>query len=295
MVAFVAGTTLSAANLNSAFNALTINAQTGTTYTLALSDAGGMVTLSNASTITLTVPANGTVAFPTGSVVSLLVVSAGAVSIVGAGGVTINGASTTVSQYESVTLMKTATNTWSILRGGLPKASVSGYTGTPTIDTVSRAGKTIYTFTSSGSLTFSAAGSAEVFLISGGGAGNGANYWGGAGAIAYGTFTFTAATHTVTVGSGGVTGGTTAARNGTVSSIGTTVVTGRSSFNDTASIGGLSGAGATDADNTLDFSTSITGSAVTYGLAGQASPRANRGDGNQNGAGSAGIVIVVIG
>ena len=40
------------------------NYQTGTTYTLALTDSGGRVSLTNASAITLTVPASGTVAFP---------------------------------------------------------------------------------------------------------------------------------------------------------------------------------------------------------------------------------------
>ena len=45
----------------------TINAQTGTTYTLVLTDAGKIVTLSNASAITLTVPTNASVAFPVGT------------------------------------------------------------------------------------------------------------------------------------------------------------------------------------------------------------------------------------
>lgn len=114
MVAFVAGTTLSAAALNSAFNALSINAQTGTTYTLALTDAGGLVTLTNAAAITLTVPANATVAFPTGSVIAISQQGAGQVTVAGAGGVTVSSSAglKTAAQYAICALIKTGTNTW---------------------------------------------------------------------------------------------------------------------------------------------------------------------------------------
>ena len=37
--------------------------------------------------------------------------------------------------------------------GGTPKAVISSSTGSPTIDTSSRSGKTIYKFTGSGSIT----------------------------------------------------------------------------------------------------------------------------------------------
>ena len=36
--------------------------------------------------------------------------------------------------------------------GGVPKATVSGTTGSPTVDSSTRAGKTIYKFTGSGSV-----------------------------------------------------------------------------------------------------------------------------------------------
>ena len=38
--------------------------------------------------------------------------------------------------------------------GGIGKATVTGTTGSPTVDTSSRSGKTIYKFTGSGSITF---------------------------------------------------------------------------------------------------------------------------------------------
>ena len=73
----------------SASSLLTTNAQTGTTYTLALTDGNNtMVELSNASAITLTVPLNSSVAFPVGSQVNLLQTGAGQVTVAGASGVT---------------------------------------------------------------------------------------------------------------------------------------------------------------------------------------------------------------
>jgi len=54
--------------------------------------------------------------------------------------------------------------------GGVPKATYSATTGSPTIDTASRPGKTIIKFTGSGSIT-TTAGTAEVLVVAGGAAG----------------------------------------------------------------------------------------------------------------------------
>jgi len=91
-----------------------INAQTGTTYTLALTDAGKLVTLSNASAISLTVPLNSSVAFPVGTQVNLSQVGVGRVTVAGAVGVTVNSALglKTRTQYSVLTCIKTATDTW---------------------------------------------------------------------------------------------------------------------------------------------------------------------------------------
>ena len=56
MVAFTAGAVLTAANLNTAFNALTIRTVTGVSDTLVLADNGGAVSYSNASATTSTIP-----------------------------------------------------------------------------------------------------------------------------------------------------------------------------------------------------------------------------------------------
>lgn len=91
------------------------NAQTGTSYTLVLTDAGKMVTCSNASAITLTVPPNADVAFPTNTRIDLLQYGAGQVTVAAGSGVTIysKGSALKLSaQYAGATLWKKATNTW---------------------------------------------------------------------------------------------------------------------------------------------------------------------------------------
>ena len=116
MVAFNAGDALAAAALNEAFNELEINAQTGTTYTLVLSDRGGLVTLANASPITLTVPTNASVAFAVGTQIGLLQTGAGQVTVVGASGVTVNGTPGLKfrAQHSIASLIKIDTNSWVI-------------------------------------------------------------------------------------------------------------------------------------------------------------------------------------
>lgn len=91
------------------------NAQTGTTYTLALTDAGGLVDLNNASSITLTVPPNSSVAFEVGTRINLLQSGAGQVTIAAGSGVTINskGAALKITgQWSAATLIQRSANTW---------------------------------------------------------------------------------------------------------------------------------------------------------------------------------------
>jgi hypothetical protein len=93
------------------------NPQTGTSYTLALSDAGKMVTLSNASAITLTIPTEAAVAFPMDTRIDILQYGVGQVTIGGAG-VTIrsSGARLKLSgQYAAATLWKKGANEWVLI------------------------------------------------------------------------------------------------------------------------------------------------------------------------------------
>ncbi len=70
-------------------SSITENAQSGTTYTLVLTDKGKVVTCTNASAITLTVPPNSSVAFTAGDVVYVCQGGAGAVTISPGAGVTL--------------------------------------------------------------------------------------------------------------------------------------------------------------------------------------------------------------
>jgi len=98
-----------------------INAQTGTTYTFVLSDRDDLVTASNASAQTYTIPLNSSVAFPTGSLINLIQIGAGQVTVVGAGGVTVASTGATAAQpktraqYSSLTCIKAATDTWYVV------------------------------------------------------------------------------------------------------------------------------------------------------------------------------------
>lgn len=97
-----------------------INAQVGTTYTLALTDNTKMVTLNNASAITLIVPLNASVAFPVGASIGLAQLGAGQPTVTATGGVTILSVPGLKlrAQYSGATLFKLATDTW-ILIGDL--------------------------------------------------------------------------------------------------------------------------------------------------------------------------------
>lgn len=95
-----------------------VNAQTGTSYTLVLGDANNAVTMDNASANTLNVPLNSSVAFPVGTVVSIVQLGAGVTTVDGATGVSINGvdggAADLSAQHGAVSLLKVATDTWNL-------------------------------------------------------------------------------------------------------------------------------------------------------------------------------------
>lgn len=91
-------------------------AVTGTSKTLALTDANTVQDCVNASTQTITIPANASVAFPTNTIIQFEQNGAGGVTIQAAGGVTLNGnvaGSASIStQYSSFYIRKEAADTW---------------------------------------------------------------------------------------------------------------------------------------------------------------------------------------
>jgi len=100
-----------------------VNAQTGTTYTLVLGDARKTVTMDNASANTLTIPTNASVAFSTGDRIDVWMKGAGVTTITGDTGVTVNGVSAgsgDLAQYGACSLLKVGTDTW--LAGGITVA-----------------------------------------------------------------------------------------------------------------------------------------------------------------------------
>jgi hypothetical protein len=97
---------------------ITFNAQTGTTYSLVAGDVNKLVTLSNASAITLTVP-NGV--FTTGPQINVQALGAGQVTIQSDGTtvLTSTGATSTApklrAQYSAATIICTSSNNFTVI------------------------------------------------------------------------------------------------------------------------------------------------------------------------------------
>jgi hypothetical protein len=115
------GATIATSTLTSPKVNLGINTQTGTTYTTVLDDNGKLVTLSNASAITLTIPPNSSVAYPVGAQLNLAQLGAGQVTFAGGSGVTIVSTGATASapklraQYSTATAVQTSTDNWLVM------------------------------------------------------------------------------------------------------------------------------------------------------------------------------------
>jgi hypothetical protein len=91
-----------------------INTQTGTTFAPALTDAGRLITLNNASAIAVTIAADATTDFPVGTQLLLMQLGAGQVTVSGAVGVTVisRSGTKTAGQYALISLIKVAANQW---------------------------------------------------------------------------------------------------------------------------------------------------------------------------------------
>jgi hypothetical protein len=92
----------------------TPNTQTGTTYTLALTDDGRPVEMNNAAANVVTIPPN-TVPFPIGAVVEVCQLGAGQTTIVNGAGVVLRAPGNRLkltAQYSTASLRKRAINEW---------------------------------------------------------------------------------------------------------------------------------------------------------------------------------------
>jgi hypothetical protein len=112
---FTTGDVFTAANANIlASSIIAINSQTGTAYTVALTDVGRLLTVTNAASISVTIPANETTAFAVGDQINIMQGTGGS------GVVTISGASVTLNsngaklktngQFAVATILCTASN-----------------------------------------------------------------------------------------------------------------------------------------------------------------------------------------
>jgi hypothetical protein len=110
--------TLTSPTINTPKTTIGFNAQTGTTYSLVLTDQDKLVTLNNAGAITLTVP-NGI--FSAGQQINVQQIGAGQVSIISDGTtvLTSTGATSTApklrAQYSAATILCTSSNNFTVI------------------------------------------------------------------------------------------------------------------------------------------------------------------------------------
>lgn len=114
--AFTSGQVLTANSMSNVATAMVaINAQTGTSYTTVLSDDGKLITLDNASSITLTIPPNSSVAYGIGTQLNFMALGVGVVTITAGSGVTIRSDGSKLklnAQYSVATCLKIASDVW---------------------------------------------------------------------------------------------------------------------------------------------------------------------------------------
>ena len=94
----------------------TVNAQTGTTYTTVIGDANNIITLSNTSGITLTIPPNGSVAYAVGTTLDVIQLNTGQVTVAPGLGVTLNGTPGLKlrTRYSGCSIVQVAANSWTV-------------------------------------------------------------------------------------------------------------------------------------------------------------------------------------
>jgi hypothetical protein len=110
--------TLTAPVINTAKINLSLNAQTGTTYTLVAADSGKLVTSSNAAAVVITIPPS---VFAAGEQINVQSIGAGLTSFAQGAGVTITSTGATATapilraQFSACTIICTASNTFTVI------------------------------------------------------------------------------------------------------------------------------------------------------------------------------------
>lgn len=97
---------------------ISFNAQTGTTYTLVAADSGKLVTTSNASAITVTIPPS---VFAAGEIINVQSIGVGLTSFAAGAGVTITSTGATAAapilraRYSAASIICTASNVFTVI------------------------------------------------------------------------------------------------------------------------------------------------------------------------------------
>lgn len=110
-------------DIDTQFAGLTVNAQTGTTYTAVKADGlNAIVTMDNASANTFRIPTDATYDFPIGTTLLVYMKGAGVTTInaVTSGTTTINSAGAVaaapvLARYKSAACIKVAANSWIVV------------------------------------------------------------------------------------------------------------------------------------------------------------------------------------
>jgi hypothetical protein len=112
-------------SVDASFAGLTVNAQTGTTYTAVKADGlNAIVTMDNASPNTFSIPTDATYNFPVGTTLLIYMKGAGVTTItaVTPGTTTVVSAGATIgspvlARYKSAAAIKLAANSWTVVGG----------------------------------------------------------------------------------------------------------------------------------------------------------------------------------
>jgi len=110
-----------------------VNAQTGTTYTLVADDFAKLITINNASPVTITLPQQSTTSTTTGFFAKVRNLGVGVITFVKEGAETLDG-NTTLNQFGEVLIERPTTTKWSVAYGTaiVIEQSTTAITGTLT-------------------------------------------------------------------------------------------------------------------------------------------------------------------
>ena len=272
-------------------------AVTGTTDTLASGDQRKRVTFSNAAAGACSVPGS---VFAQGDSIPVLNKGAGSWTFAGSAGLTLNGTDLTLTQNEGAFIVFDSATVAYFVKGGgaIPFGVASG--GTATTHSSGGTDFAVNSFTADGTLTVATAGWFDVLVVGGGGAGGsgrgsyGAGGGGGAGGALLST---TTASKGFAGGSGGGgCGGYSTGCEGGLPTQGQGFAGGAGNQPPGAAPGGggASAVGSQPASGTnggaggAGVSSSITGSAVTYGGGGGGGSYGGTGGAGGSGGGGAG-------